>query len=482
MLSVKAARRNEREEGWEWQAVQRRPATGVVRSLGPFAICTTLAALGWFALPALAARSWDNTDSLPPAKMLLGLPNPATNPQSPSATLVQVAQKEGDAVVPPVKRQAPQTPAAAEPVPAPPAAPAKTKPADTAEKPTAKPEKTADKTSEPEASSWFDIGGIFAPVTEWLAKANREYQGRVVKQLSKPSQQELEAEASRLAAEKAAQEQQEAARTAEAAKQLAAEEARKKAEAEAARKAAEAAKEAEAKRQAEAAKTDAQRQAEAKKAAEAEAQKQAEAKKAAEAEAQRLREAARTADEKRMEQAKAEQAQKEQAEAARKAREAKLAEEQKAKAAAAQVQPAISKDSGERHRRWTITIIPEPIGRPEPASVSSSTSSPAPRVREANAVLLGAHQLAPRMGLGAGSLRGTAVKRWVWRAGSCRFAGRKVRKNERYTVARGDSLWRISELHYDEGARYPRIYRANRDRINDPNIIYPCQRFKVPGR
>lgn len=47
-------------------------------------------------------------------------------------------------------------------------------------------------------------------------------------------------------------------------------------------------------------------------------------------------------------------------------------------------------------------------------------------------------------------------------------------------VSRGDSLWRISRLTYGEGMRYALVYKANRDRIRDPNRIYPGQTFVLP--
>ena len=49
------------------------------------------------------------------------------------------------------------------------------------------------------------------------------------------------------------------------------------------------------------------------------------------------------------------------------------------------------------------------------------------------------------------------------------------------TVAsRGDSLWRISRAIYGVGTRYAVVYQANRDRIRDPNRIYPGQIFILP--
>lgn len=47
-------------------------------------------------------------------------------------------------------------------------------------------------------------------------------------------------------------------------------------------------------------------------------------------------------------------------------------------------------------------------------------------------------------------------------------------------VSRGDSLWRISRLTYGVGTRYAVVYRANRERIRDPNRIYPGQIFILP--
>jgi nucleoid-associated protein YgaU len=47
-------------------------------------------------------------------------------------------------------------------------------------------------------------------------------------------------------------------------------------------------------------------------------------------------------------------------------------------------------------------------------------------------------------------------------------------------VVRGDSLWRISRLTYGAGEQYAVVYRANRDRIKDPNLIHPGQVLVLP--
>jgi len=49
-------------------------------------------------------------------------------------------------------------------------------------------------------------------------------------------------------------------------------------------------------------------------------------------------------------------------------------------------------------------------------------------------------------------------------------------------VSRGDSLWRISRLTYGDGSRYALVWRANRDRIRDPDRIYPGQTFILPTK
>ena len=53
-------------------------------------------------------------------------------------------------------------------------------------------------------------------------------------------------------------------------------------------------------------------------------------------------------------------------------------------------------------------------------------------------------------------------------------------KNLTKVVSRGDSLWRISRTSYGDGTRYAIVYRANRDRIRNPNLIHPGQILVLP--
>jgi nucleoid-associated protein YgaU len=50
------------------------------------------------------------------------------------------------------------------------------------------------------------------------------------------------------------------------------------------------------------------------------------------------------------------------------------------------------------------------------------------------------------------------------------------------TVARGDSLWRLSQNSYGAGTRYAVIYKANKEQIRNPNLIYPGQVFVLPAQ
>jgi nucleoid-associated protein YgaU len=55
-------------------------------------------------------------------------------------------------------------------------------------------------------------------------------------------------------------------------------------------------------------------------------------------------------------------------------------------------------------------------------------------------------------------------------------------KDDSVIVQPGNSLWRIARRTYGNGVLYTVIYEANKDRIGDPDLIYPGQIFQLPAK
>jgi nucleoid-associated protein YgaU len=49
-----------------------------------------------------------------------------------------------------------------------------------------------------------------------------------------------------------------------------------------------------------------------------------------------------------------------------------------------------------------------------------------------------------------------------------------------YTVVTGDSLSKIAKRFYGDANRWQKIFEANRDQIEDPDLIRPGQKLKIP--
>ena len=50
-----------------------------------------------------------------------------------------------------------------------------------------------------------------------------------------------------------------------------------------------------------------------------------------------------------------------------------------------------------------------------------------------------------------------------------------------YTVKAGDCLWNIAKKQLGDGADYTKIYNLNKDKIKNPNLIYPGQVLTLPS-
>lgn len=49
-----------------------------------------------------------------------------------------------------------------------------------------------------------------------------------------------------------------------------------------------------------------------------------------------------------------------------------------------------------------------------------------------------------------------------------------------YTVQQGDTLSAIAQHHYGKASRWHAIFEANRDQLDDPDLIRPGQVLKLP--
>ncbi len=48
------------------------------------------------------------------------------------------------------------------------------------------------------------------------------------------------------------------------------------------------------------------------------------------------------------------------------------------------------------------------------------------------------------------------------------------------TVQPGSTLWAIAKESYGAGIEYFKVFDANKERIRDPDLIYPGQVFEIP--
>lgn len=55
------------------------------------------------------------------------------------------------------------------------------------------------------------------------------------------------------------------------------------------------------------------------------------------------------------------------------------------------------------------------------------------------------------------------------------------KQNTTYKVKSGDCLWNIAKSIYGDGSQYKKIYEANKDKITNPNLIYPDQVLTIPS-
>jgi nucleoid-associated protein YgaU len=56
-----------------------------------------------------------------------------------------------------------------------------------------------------------------------------------------------------------------------------------------------------------------------------------------------------------------------------------------------------------------------------------------------------------------------------------------IASGKTHVVVKGDSLSKIAKREYGDANKWRTIYEANKDLVNDPDLIYPGQTLKIPG-
>jgi nucleoid-associated protein YgaU len=59
--------------------------------------------------------------------------------------------------------------------------------------------------------------------------------------------------------------------------------------------------------------------------------------------------------------------------------------------------------------------------------------------------------------------------------------GEKASGSRFYTVQSGDSLSRIAQRELGDGNRWQELFQANKEVIEDPDLIYPGQQIRIPA-
>jgi nucleoid-associated protein YgaU len=140
-----------------------------------------------------------------------------------------------------------------------------------------------------------------------------------------------------------------------------------------------------------------------------------------------------------------------------------------------------------------------PVGESQPAAHEEIPAAPAPvapnpDVESINGYAVGFaflryYKAHPEIGLPVDEQHGNVGGYQMFEHAILHWDGSNVQVENRgsqgggqrtYTVVSGDNLTAIAQQFYGDGSQWHRIYDANRDKISDPNLIYPGQELVIP--
>lgn len=76
--------------------------------------------------------------------------------------------------------------------------------------------------------------------------------------------------------------------------------------------------------------------------------------------------------------------------------------------------------------------------------------------------------------------KATSPKKKTVSSGQQQVTEKKKTTTRYYTVKSGDCLWSIAKSYYGNGALYTKIYKANKKKIKNPNIIQKGWKLVIP--
>jgi len=62
----------------------------------------------------------------------------------------------------------------------------------------------------------------------------------------------------------------------------------------------------------------------------------------------------------------------------------------------------------------------------------------------------------------------------------CPSVPRSKRPARTHIVKKGESLWKLAQIYYNDGALWPFIHAANRGTVPNPNLIQIGQKLIIP--